>query len=68
MTATVPRKNDQLYFINKKVIVLKVFLSFQLAEVRYLSSLETFIVDINVLHQNSDERSSLSIKLLGGVV
>ncbi len=68
MTATVPRKNDQLYFINKEVIVLRVFVSFQLAEVRYLSSIETFIVDIHVLHQSADETSSLSIKLLGGVL
>ncbi|WP_144027318.1 hypothetical protein [Paenibacillus selenitireducens] len=68
MTTTLPRENDQMFFINKEVIVVKVFLSFQLVEVRYLSSFDTFIVDINVLYQYADERSSISIKLLGGVV
>ncbi|CAH8713373.1 hypothetical protein M5W83_26735 [Paenibacillus thiaminolyticus] len=68
MTTTFPRKNDHLFFINKEVIVVKVFLSFQLAEVRYLSSFDSFIVDINVLNQYADKRSSISIKLLGGVV
>ncbi|MGG4196531.1 hypothetical protein ABEW50_24180 [Paenibacillus jamilae] len=68
MTTTLPRENDHLFFINREVIVVKIFLSFQLAEVRYLSSFETFIVDINVLNQYADKKSSISIKLLGGVV
>lgn len=68
MTATVPRENDQLFFINKEVIIVKVYLNFQLAKVHYLGSMDTFIVDIHALQQNVDERSSISISLLGGVL
>jgi hypothetical protein len=68
MTAAVPRENDQLFFINKEVIIIRVYQNFQLAKVRYLSSMDTFIVDIHVLQPYADERSSLSISLLGGVL
>lgn len=56
------------FFVDKQVIVIKVFLNFQLAEVRYLSSNDTFIVDINVLNLSADQRSAISIKLLGGEI
>lgn len=68
MTATVPRENDQLFFIDKEVIIVKVYLNFQLAKVRYLSSADTFMVDFHVLQPYADERSSLSISLLGGIL
>ncbi|OME78659.1 hypothetical protein BK120_23250 [Paenibacillus sp. FSL A5-0031] len=68
MITTVPRENDQLFFIDKEVIIVKVYLNFQLAKVRYLSTTDTFMVDFHVLQPYVDERSSLSISLLGGVL
>ncbi|MDN8593345.1 hypothetical protein Q0V21_31930 [Paenibacillus sp. 11B] len=65
MSAILPQTNDHLYFIDKLVVIVKVFLDFQLAKVRYLNSTETFIVDINVLKLTADHRSSISINLLG---
>lgn len=66
-TNTLPHVNDRMFFINKEVIVMKVFSIFQLAEVRYAYSFNTFMVDIKVLRQDADESSSISIKLLGGI-
>ncbi|MEN1987098.1 hypothetical protein [Paenibacillus hubeiensis] len=65
MPAKLPQPNDQLYFVDKLVVIVKVFLDFHLAKVRYLNSTETFIVDINVLKLIADNRSSISINLLG---
>ncbi|PQP83596.1 hypothetical protein C0Q44_02580 [Paenibacillus sp. PCH8] len=65
MSAILPQINDQFYFIDKLVVIVKVFLNFQLAKVRYILSVETFIVDINVLKLDADYSSSISIKLLG---
>lgn len=65
MSAILPQINDQFYFIDKLVVIVKVFLKFQLAKVRYILSVETFIVDINVLKLDADYSSSISIKLLG---
>ncbi|KUP25781.1 hypothetical protein [Paenibacillus sp. DMB5] len=68
MTTTVPREDDQLFFIDMEVIIVKVYPNFQLAKVRYLGAVETFMVDYNVLQPYADVRSSLSISLLGGVL
>lgn len=59
--------NDKMFFINKEVVILKILPIFQLAEVRYLRSISSFMVDINSLRKSADESSSLSIKLLGGL-
>ena len=65
MSAILPQINDQFYFIDKLVVIVKVFLNFQLAKVRYILSVETFIVDINVLKLEANYSSSISIKILG---
>ncbi|MFD1175781.1 hypothetical protein ACFQ3W_05605 [Paenibacillus puldeungensis] len=68
MTATEPRENDQLFFIDKEVIIVKVYPTFQLAKVHYLGAMDTFMVDFHALLPYADVRSSLSISLLGGVL
>jgi len=65
LSAILPQINDQFYFIDKLVVIVKVFLNFQLAKVRYILSVETFIVDINVLKLEANYSSSISIKILG---
>ena len=62
-----PQINDTLFFVNRVIIVLKIFETFQLAQVRYLDSPVRFMVDFNMLSQCPDESNSISIKVLGGV-
>jgi hypothetical protein len=59
--------NDRTFFINKEVVILNIIPTFQLAEVRYVCSFTSFMVDVNALSETADESSSLSIKLLGGL-
>lgn len=66
-SSTLPRVNDRLFFIDREVVVVRVFSIFQLAEIRYACSIVTFMVDIKVLRQEADDSSSISIKLLGGI-
>lgn len=61
-----PQIGDHLFFLNNEVIVVQLFGVFQLAKIRHITSLKTFVVDVNCLSKESDERSSISIKLLGG--
>lgn len=66
-TKNLPQINDRMFFVNKEIIVLKIFETFQLAQVQYLYSPIKFMVDINVLGRYPDESSSISVKALGGV-
>jgi hypothetical protein len=61
-----PQIGDRLFFINNEVIVVQLFEVFQLAKIRYINSFKTFIVDVHCLSEETNERSSISIKLLGG--
>lgn len=62
-----PYINQKMYLIDKEVIILKIFYVFHLAEVRYLDSPRSFMVDFNVLLEFPDRSSSISIRLLEGV-
>lgn len=62
-----PNINDKKYLFDKEVIIIKVFHVFHLAEVRYLDSSHSFIIDYNALQDFLDRSSSISIKLLDGV-
>jgi hypothetical protein len=66
-TKKIPNVNDRMFLMDKEIIVLKVFITFQLAEIRYLNSSNKFAVDINALSSVPDNSSSISIKILGGI-
>lgn len=61
------KENDRMFFIDKEIIILKIFEIFQLAKVRYLDSIHTFMVDLKALSDKADITNSISIKWLGGV-
>jgi hypothetical protein len=64
---TLPQINERMFFMDKEIIVIKVFEIFQLAEIRFLYSSKRFAVDINALSREPDMTSSISIKTLGGI-
>lgn len=67
ITKNLPQVKDRMFFMDKEIIILKLFNIFQLAEIRYIYSPMKFMVDVNVLSQSPDDSSSISVKLLGGV-
>ena len=56
------------FFLDREVIVHKIIKSFHLAKVSYLNSSEIFFIDLNFIStEHSNQESSLSLSVLGGV-
>jgi len=62
-----PKEKDAMFYLDKEITVLKVFLEFRFARVEYVQSHRQILVDINALSFFPARGSSISIKLLGGV-
>lgn len=59
--------NNEMYLIDKEVVILKIFHVFHLAEVKYIDSSQTFMIDYNALSVDADMSNVISLRLLDGV-
>lgn len=58
--------NNIYYYIDQKIILLKIFEEIQMAKIRYLNLDCESIVDIKGISELPTYETSISIKLLGG--
>ena len=61
---TLPKIGKQLYLLQRKVIVTKVYEVFGLIKIRYIDEMEEFAVDVCSLTAFPAEVKSISLKLL----
>lgn len=57
--------DNNVFFIGREVVILKIYASFNVAKVKDLSSNAIFLVDVNTLTDGLIFENSISIKLLG---
>lgn len=62
-----PIVNEKIFFMDKEVIIVKMFKNFNLAKVKYLNSSTIFSVDIHALNKEPVMTNSISIGILGEV-
>lgn len=65
--AELPTVNEKMFFMDKEVIIVKIFRNFNLAKVKCLNSNAVFSVDIHALNKEPDMTNSISIEILGGI-
>lgn len=58
--------NNIYYYVDQKIILLKIFEEIQMAKIRYLNSEYESIVDMKGISEVPIFENSISIKLLGG--
>lgn len=61
-----PQTNNIYYFIDRQIIILKIFMQINMAKVKYLDTFEELVIDLNVLSSQPINEISISIKWLGG--
>lgn len=59
-------ENQTYYFVNKEIVIISQWESFNLAIVRYANSIKEFVVDINFIELKPSTESFISIKDLRG--
>ncbi len=57
---------NKTYYMNKEVIVLKLYKEFQLAKIKYLYSKFELVVDLNALSVEPTTTKTISLDLIGG--
>ena len=58
-----PNKGELLFLVNKRVVVTKVYKTFNLVKVRYLEEVSEFFVDASALTNEAECTASLTIRL-----
>jgi hypothetical protein len=58
-----PNKGELLFLINRRVVVTKVYETFNLVKVKYLEDASDFVVDASALTNEADYTDSLTIRL-----
>lgn len=59
-------KNQTYYFVNKEIVIISQWVSFNLAIVRYTNSIKEFVVDTNFIELKPSTENFISIKDLRG--
>lgn len=61
-----PAVDEKVFFMNKEVVIVKIFKNFNLAKVKFLDSSTIFSVDIHALSKEPDMTNTISIGILSG--
>lgn len=62
-----PQKNDTMFYMDKEIVVLKVYSSFRMARIQFVQTKLQAVIDINALTSTPELGNSISIRILGGV-
>ena len=63
-----PQIGERLFLFHRKVIVIKIYLTFHLVRARYLNETAEFYIDYHTLSSQPDYTNSIGIsKLRGGL-
>ncbi|MDF3005319.1 MAG: hypothetical protein K0S22_1791 [Oscillospiraceae bacterium] len=63
MSKRLPKIGEKCYFMQKEVIIIKVWDYFHLAEIKEVSSEQSLLVDVCTLTLKPDSTNSISLRL-----
>lgn len=64
MIQNLPNIGDKLYFLQREIIVKKIYENFQLLKIQFVGESDEFFVDICAVNDIPDNTSSISLRLL----
>ena len=60
------KKNENYYYISKRVLLLNIFEKVHLVKIRILDTNKEIIIDSSAISTNPVYESTISVKILGG--